>query len=74
MNNIYSSVINFFDKNNEIDYQKIKKLLEHNLRNGQKNFYLRTDNFSFSRLNFSDKKIYYSNLIKLMPAESNFLI
>lgn len=74
MNNIYSSIINFFDKNNEIDYQKIKKLLEHNLRNGQNNFYLRTDNFSFSRLNFSDKKIYYSNLIKLMPAESNFLI
>ncbi|TDO95286.1 hypothetical protein DFR79_101288 [Halanaerobium saccharolyticum] len=74
MNNAYSLVINFLDQNNKVDYQKIKLLLANNLERGQNNFYIKANNLDYSRLSCSDKKEYYKNIIKLMPAESEFKI
>lgn len=74
MNNAYSLVISFLDQNNKIDYQKIKLLLDNNLKHGQRNFYIKDSNLDFSRLSCSDKKGYYKNVVNLMPEESEFKI
>lgn len=74
MNNTYSLIINFLDQNNQIDYQKIKMLLANNLEHGQNNFYISTRNSDYSSLSCQDKKSYYHNMVKLMPAESEFKI
>ncbi|MEC9489810.1 MAG: hypothetical protein UMU04_02600, partial [Halanaerobiales bacterium] len=74
MNNAYSFVFNFLDQYNKIDYHKIKLLLANNLKQGQRNFYIKDSNFDYSRLSCSDKKKYYKNVVKLMPEESEFKI
>lgn len=74
MDQIYSSIINFYNEQQQLDYQKTKKLVEHNLENGQKQFYLKTVDFNFSKLNCQDQKSYYQQLLSLIPAESKLLI
>lgn len=74
MDQIYSSIINFYNEQQQLDYQKTKKLVEHNLENGQKQFYLKAVDFNFSKLNCQDQKSYYQQLLSLIPAESKLLI
>ncbi|MGM0500801.1 MAG: hypothetical protein ACQERL_11430 [Bacillota bacterium] len=74
MEKIYSSVINFFDENNQIDYQKIKLVVEKNLEHGQNKFYIRDNNFDSFHLSFRDKDKYYKNIFKLMPEAAEFLV
>jgi len=74
MNNIYSSVINFFDEDNKFDYQKTKILFEKNLERGQTNFYVSDNNFDSFRLSFKDKKDYLKNIVRLMPTNAELLV
>jgi hypothetical protein len=74
MNNIYSSVINFFDEDNKFDYQKTKILFQKNLERCQNKFYVRYNNFDSFHLSFRDKKDYLKNIVTLMPAKAELLV
>ncbi|RAK08651.1 hypothetical protein C8C77_1025 [Halanaerobium saccharolyticum] len=74
MNNVYSLVINFFDEDNKVDYHKVKLLLANNMKYGQKKFYIKDSDLDYSPLSCRGKKVYYKNMVKLMPADSEFKI
>lgn len=73
-NKLYSTIINFFDEDNNFDYQKIKSLVDYNVKQGQNKFYLRAHNFDYCCLSFEAKKDYYKKIIDLIPIGSELLL
>ncbi|MGM0548378.1 MAG: hypothetical protein ACQER0_03775 [Bacillota bacterium] len=74
MKQVYSLIPNFYDAKQQFDYQKTKKLVEHNLKNGQNKFYLKTAAYNFLKLNYKQQQKFYFQLLNLMPANADVLI
>lgn len=74
MDKIYNLVINFYN-NESIDYDKIKFLIDYQMKKGSKSFYIREENiFGQNHLSTQQRKKYYENILELMPDKSEIMM
>lgn len=73
MDKIYNLVINFYN-NESIDYDKIKFLIDYQMKKGSKSFYIRENIFGQNHLSTQQRKKYYENILELMPDKSEIMM